>query len=90
MDQKGEIMKYGKASDMLPKSLIAEIHKHFKGGLLWIPVTADQNDERNELIVKLVDRGEPVADVAKLVGVTPRWIREIVRLRKAESAGKQN
>ncbi len=76
--------KYQNACDILPKSLVEEIHKYFNGGLLWIPVTLDSNDERDDLIVQLAEHGEPIKSIAKLVDRTPRWVREIVRLRKAE------
>ena len=83
--------KYQNACDVLPKSLVEEIQKHFKGGLLWIPVALDNNnDERNDLIVQLAEHGEPVKSIAKLVDRTPRRVNQIVRLRKAGLVRKQS
>jgi len=79
-------MKYENASGILPAQLIGEIQKYYSGGLLWIPVppeclSARDRDlrERDELIVKLYEKGETMRKIAKIAQVTEERVRQIIR-----------
>ena len=74
-------MKYKNAADILPEQLLEEVRKYFPGGLLWVPQKGDLNIERDELIVKLVEKKEPVKEVAKLAKMTPRQVYRIIKKR---------
>lgn len=72
-------MRYANAAKIFPKPLLDEMRRHFPDGLLWVPRRDDHRPERNDLIVHLVENGEPVKEVAALAKLTPRHIYRLVR-----------
>ena len=78
--------KYAHAAAVLPPELLAEIQSHFTG-LLWIPTPKMFYEERRRLVQALHDEGVEVEEIARLSGVTPRRVYQI--LQKAR-AGKKD
>lgn len=66
--------EYKNAAEILPEKLIREIRRYFPGGLLWVPKTGEHHRLRRELILKLLEKGESVKDVAALSGYSKRQI----------------
>jgi len=84
-------MEYGNAAEILPDDLVREIQRYFPCGMLWVPKTGEHHKLRMELITKLLEKGEPVRDVAALSGYTERRIRDFKRnlkRKKTEQAEK--
>ncbi len=79
-------MKYKNAPDILPTELIAEIQKHFSGGLLWIPMPDDHIPERhiylkerNELIVELHRKGISMKEISGIAKITEERVRQVIK-----------
>ena len=83
-------MKYKNATDVLPRSLILEIQKHYYGGAIWIPVPdgymserCKTQRERDDLIVKLHQNKTPAKEIARLAQVTDVRVRQIIKRAKS-------
>jgi len=82
-------VSYKNAAEIMPESLIKEIHKYFSGGILWIPKSGLDYKERTRLVIQLVEKNVPVNEVAKLAELTPRHVRWLVK-KHVDSAGAEN
>jgi len=83
-------MKYENAANILPPELLEEVRKYFPSGLLWVPQMGDPNNERDELIVKLVEEKVTVKEVAKLAKMTPRHVYRIIKKRASTQVRPEN
>lgn len=75
-------MKYANAAKIFPRPLLDEMRRHFPEGLLWVPRQEYDRAERAELVVRLIEKGVPVKEVAALAKLTPRHVYRLVRERK--------
>ena len=73
---------YANAKDALPPDLLRAVQEHFTG-LLWVPSDTCFYHERRRLVLALKEQGISTREIARLSGVTPRRVRQIV-------AGSQN
>ena len=69
--------RYANARDVLPPELLCAVQQHFTG-LLWIPAETDLYAVRRKLVLALGDQGVHTQEIAQLVGVTPRRVRQIL------------
>ena len=69
--------KYAHAKDVLPPGLLKAVQKHFTG-LLWIPGGEAFYQERSELIATLKLQGLLTHEIARLAGLSPRRVRQIL------------
>lgn len=68
---------YANAKDVLPSELLRAIQEHFTG-LLWVPSDTCFYHERRRLVLALKEQGISTTEVARLAGITPRRVRQIV------------
>jgi Mor family transcriptional regulator len=79
-------MPYTTATAVLPPDLLAEIHKHFRGGCLYVPYRKSVSRfTRNLEIISLRRQGKCITDIAARYMITRRAVRYI--LEKAEARG---
>jgi len=78
---------YKNAAEILPEELIAEIHKYFPGGILWVPKSGLDYRERARLVIQLVEQNVPVKEVAELAELTPRHVRWLVQKHAPKNSG---
>ena len=74
---------YANAKDVLSPELLRTLQQHFTG-LLWVPADTHFHAVRRKLVLALRDQGVSTIEIAKLAGVTPRRVRQI--LAKARTA----
>ena len=79
--------RYANAKDVLPPELFRTVQQHF-AGLLWVPADAHFYAVRRKLVLALRDQGVSTVEIAKLAGVTPRRVRQI--LAKARGKGSRH
>ena len=82
-DQRPLRRRYANAKDVLPPELFRTVQQHF-AGLLWVPADTHFYAVRRKLVLALRDQGVSTVEIAKLAGVTPRRVRQI--LAKARDA----
>ena len=75
---------YGNARDVLPPDVLDAVRRHFTG-LLWVPSDVGFYEERRTLVLALKGQGVPTREIARLSGVTPRRVRQIVAQSRNES-----
>ncbi len=75
---------YANARDVLPPEVLDTVRRHFTG-LLWVPSDVGFYEERRKLVLALKGQGVPTREIARLSGVTPRRVRQIVAQGRAES-----
>ncbi len=68
---------YANARDVLPPDLLEAVREHFTG-LLWVPSDSGFYEERRRLVLALKEQGISTNEVARLAGITPRRVRQIV------------
>jgi len=68
---------YANAKDVLPPELLRAVQEHFIG-LLWVPSDTCFYHERRRLVLALKEQGISTREIARLSGVTPRRVRQIV------------
>jgi predicted transcriptional regulator len=68
---------YANAKDVLPPDLLRSVQEHFTG-LMWVPSDTCFYHERRRLVLALKDQGISTREIARLSGVTPRRVRQIV------------
>ena len=71
---------YKNAMEILPLELLEELQEYHQG-LLWVPKRSRDRARRNVRILRLYDRGVATKEIAREVGVTERWVRELLRRR---------
>ena len=74
---------YANARDVLPPEVLDTVRRHFTG-LLWVPSDVGFYEERRKLVLALKGQGVPTREIARLSGVTPRRVRQIVAQGRAE------
>ena len=74
---------YANARDVLPPEVLDTVRRHFTG-LLWVPSDVGFYEERRKLVLALRGQGVPTREIARLSGVTPRRVRQIVVQGRAE------
>ena len=75
--------RYANANEVLPPELYRQVQEHFTG-LLWVSPDTQFYAERRRLVLALRDQGVSTTEIAKLAGITPRRVRQI--LAKAQGA----
>jgi len=75
---------YANARDVLPSEVLDTVRRHFTG-LLWVPSDVGFYEERRKLVLALKVQGVPTREIARLSGVTPRRVRQIVAQSREES-----
>ena len=84
---------YANARTVLPDDVLEAVQQHYTG-LLWIP--RSERDprfyrERRRLVLQLKRSGVSTVEIARLAGVTPRRVRQIVaRERRLGTLGEAN
>lgn len=73
---------YANARDVLPPEVLDTVRRHFTG-LLWVPSDVGFYEERRKLVLALKGQGVPTLEIARLSGVTPRRVRQIVAQGRA-------
>jgi DNA-binding NarL/FixJ family response regulator len=73
--------------EILPLELLEELQEYHEG-LLWVPKRSRDRARRNVRILRLYGRGVATKEIARQVGVTERWVRELLR-RRGVWKGKQ-
>ena len=76
-DQRRVKHKYGNAKDILPPELLREVQQHFTG-MMWVPAHTQFFAVRRKLVLALKGQGVSAREIAKLAGVTPRRVRQIL------------
>ncbi len=76
-DQQSLKCRYANAQDVLPPELFSEVQQHVTG-LLWVPSHTQFYETRRKLVLALTDQGVSTREIAKLAGVTPRRVRQIL------------
>jgi Mor family transcriptional regulator len=82
---------YANAREALPRELLAQVQRHFEGGLLWIPVRARRrlktsvDLERNLRIVRERRCGASTRFLAQKYGLSEERVRQIVKSAKRNS-----
>ncbi len=70
-------MEYTNAVKILPPELLAEVKKHFPGGMLFVPKEELDRKERASLVIQLVEQNVPIVEVAKLAEISTRHVRRL-------------
>lgn len=77
---------YVKAHDVLPPELIVEIHKHFRGGCIYVaPRKSVARITRNLEIIGMFRDGKTVTEIAETFLLTRRAVRYVL-----QKAGRKN
>ncbi len=77
-DRESKVKRYyANAKDVLPPDLLRSVQEHFTG-LLWVPSDTCFYHERRRLVLALKEQGISTREIARLSGVTPRRVRQIV------------
>jgi predicted transcriptional regulator len=74
---------YANARDVLPPEVLDTVRRHFTG-LLWVPSDVGFYEERRKLVLALKGQEVTTREIARLSGVTPRRVRQIVAQGRAE------
>ena len=69
--------RYANANDVLPPELLRAVQEQFTG-LLWVPGDTCFYQERRRLVLALKGQGISTREIARLSGITPRRVRQIV------------
>ncbi len=83
-DQRRVKHKYANAKNVLPPELLSEVQKHFTG-MMWVPAHTQFFAVRRRLVLELKAQGVSTCEIAKLAGVTPRRVRQILAKARSES-----
>ena len=75
--------RYACAHAVLPHDLVEAIQVHFTG-LLWVPASKSFFVERKKLVLALKEEGVPIKEIARLAGVSPRRVYQILQEAGAE------
>ena len=70
--------RYACAYAVLPRDLVEAVQTHFTG-LLWVPSSKHFYTERKELVLALKEEGVPIKEVARLAGISPRRVYQILK-----------
>lgn len=79
---------YANAREVLPRGLLAQVQRHFEGGLLWIPVRSRRRRktrvdlERNRQMVREKQAGVSTRALAREYGLSEERVRQIVNATK--------
>ena len=74
---------YATARDVVPPDALGTALRQFIV-LLWVPSDVGFYEERRKLVLALKGQGVPTREIARLSGVTPRRVRQIVAQGRAE------
>ena len=77
--------RYANAKDVLPPELLRAVQEQFTG-LLWVPGDTCFYQERRRLVLALKSQGISTREIARLSGVTPRRVRQIVAESRTASS----
>ena len=81
------ILPYRKASEVLPEELVAEIHKYFRGGCLYVAHRKNVNRIKRDLtIIAMRREGRTVTEIAEWFLLSRRAVRNILQKAAARSA----
>ena len=82
-DQWSVSRRYANAKDVLPPELFRTVQQHFTG-LLWVPADTHFYAVRRGLVLVLRDQGGSTIEIAKLAGITPHRVRQILAKNLSE------
>ena len=68
---------YANARVVLPPALLEAVREIFTRPL-WVPCDSGFYEERRRLVLALKEQGISTNEVARLAGITPRRVRQIV------------
>jgi predicted transcriptional regulator len=77
--------RYANAKDVLPPELLRAVQEQFTG-LLWVPGDTCFYLERRRLVLALKNQGISTREIARLSGITPRRVRQIVAENRTASS----
>ena len=75
--------RYACAHAVLPPDLVEAVQAHFTG-LLWVPSSKMFYAERKKLVLALKDEGVPIKEIARLAGISPRRVHQIVKKERSD------
>ncbi len=75
--------RYACAHAVLPPDLVEAVQSHFTG-LLWVPSSKMFYAERKKLVLALKDEGVPVKKIARLAGISPRRVHQILKKERSD------
>ena len=71
--------RYVKSQEILPPDLIAEIHKHFRGGFLYVPPRRCVARIKRDLeIVGMAKAGKTITEIAETYLLSRPTVRSIL------------
>lgn len=83
-------LPYTHVKAVLPPELVAEIHKHFRGGCLYVPYRKSVNRVRRDLeIIAMRREGRCITEIAERFMLTRRAVRYILQKAAAQRAASQ-
>ena len=69
--------RYASAISVLPAALYRQVQKHHRG-VLYVGRSEMEKGERAELIIALRLAGRPLREIARVAGVGPRRVQQIL------------
>lgn len=73
-------LRYVKANEVLPPELITEIHKHFRGGCIYVPPRKSvARISRNLEIIGMYRDGKTITEIAETFLLTRRAVRYVLQ-----------
>jgi predicted transcriptional regulator len=75
--------RYACAHAVLPPDLVEAVQSHFTG-LLWVPSSKLFYTERKNLVLALKEEGVPIKEIARLAGISPRRVHQIIKKAECE------
>lgn len=83
-------LPYTHVKAVLPPELVVEIHKHFRGGCLYVPYRKSVNRIRRDLeIIAMRREGRCITEISERFMLTRRAVRYILQKAAAQSAASQ-
>jgi Mor family transcriptional regulator len=82
---------YANARDILPKTLLREVQRHFPGGLLWIPPPQRRRfktrglERRNQRLARDAREGLSLRDLSRKYGLSAERVRQLLKARQEKS-----
>lgn len=70
------VKQYKNAKKVLPPELLAEVQEYCDG-LLYVPRSRQDQDERNRLMRKCLSRGVTPSEIAQITGLTLRRVQQV-------------
>jgi len=83
-------LPYTQVTAVLPRELVEEIYRHFRGGCLYVPYRKSLNRIRRDLeIIALRRQGKTITELSERYMITRRAVRYILQKAEVKSAALQ-